>query len=182
MDDEKTVRAYYESLPGKRIGAGLVCRDGQGRVLLVKPTYKPAWEVPGGTVEAGESPAAGLAREVLEELGVALVIGRLLVIDWLPVRPPKTEGLMMLFDGGELDESVTGRFVLPPDELSLWAFIAAADLDEALPDPIARRIRVALDLAQTDRSAYLEWGHLLTDSSDGRTKRVRRADAGRPDG
>ena len=72
---------YYASLPRKRIGAGLLCRDADDRILLVQPTYKPTWELPGGAVEAGESPAACAAREVKEELGVDLPIGRLLVVD-----------------------------------------------------------------------------------------------------
>lgn len=161
-DDSSATREYYESLPGKRIGAGLLCRDHQSRVLLVQPTYKPMWEIPGGIVEAGESPAAAVAREVQEELGVALNIGRLLVIDWLPVRPPKTEGLMILFDGGKLPESDTRRFVLPPDELAGWAFFSAPELDGVLGDAIARRVRMALDLVDTDRSEYLESGHPLS--------------------
>lgn len=156
--DRDAMRAYYESLPGKRIGAGLICRDADGRVLLVRPTYKPGWEVPGGVVEAGESPAAAVAREVREELGVDLPIGRLLVVDWLPVRPPKTEGVMMTFDGGVLDDSVTRRFRLAAEELSEWRFMAADELDDALPDAIARRTRVALETIATGRSAYLEWG------------------------
>jgi 8-oxo-dGTP diphosphatase len=43
-------------------------RDAAGRVLLVKPTYKNGWEIPGGYVDAGESPRAAAAREVKEEL------------------------------------------------------------------------------------------------------------------
>ncbi len=120
MATRERVSDYYASLPGKRIGAGLLCRDADDRVLLVQPTYKPTWELPGGVVEAGESPAACAAREVREELGLDLPIGRLLVVDWLPVRPPKTEGLMMQFDGGVLDDGVTRRFRLPPHELAAW--------------------------------------------------------------
>lgn len=156
--DGAAARAYYQALPGKRIGAGLICRDADDRVLLVQPTYKPTWEIPGGVVEAGESPAATVAREVREELGVELPVGRLLVVDWLPVRPPKTEGLMMQFDGGVLDDSVTRRFRLPPDELRDWHFFAADDLDEVLPDYMARRTRRALELAAIGQSAYLESG------------------------
>lgn len=158
IDSDETARRYYESLPAKRIGAGLVCRDADSRVLLVRPTYKPTWEVPGGIVEAGESPAAAVAREVREELGVELPVGRLLVIDWLPVRPPKTEGLMMLFDGGVLEPLLTQRFALPLDELSQWAFVAPGDLGGMVESHIARRIRVARDLARTDGAAYLEFG------------------------
>lgn len=33
------------------------------------------WELPGGKVEAGESPRAALAREIEEELGVRIAVG-----------------------------------------------------------------------------------------------------------
>ncbi|MEJ2860906.1 NUDIX hydrolase [Actinomycetospora flava] len=39
------------------VAAAAVFRDDDGRVLLVHPVYKPGWELPGGIVEAGESPA-----------------------------------------------------------------------------------------------------------------------------
>ena len=154
------LREYYASLPAKWIGAGLVCRDADGRVLLVQPTYKPTWELPGGVVEAGESPAACAAREVHEELRVHLPVGRLLVVDWLPARPPKTEGLMMQFDGGVLDDAVTRRFRLPADELAAWRWFSGAELEGVLPDYMARRTRVALDAARFGSTAYLEWGRL----------------------
>ena len=35
------------------VAAGAVFRDDAGRVLLVHPTYKPGWDVPGGTAGAG---------------------------------------------------------------------------------------------------------------------------------
>jgi 8-oxo-dGTP diphosphatase len=154
-----TIRAYYDSLAAKRIGAGLVCRDRQGRVLLVQPTYKPTWEIPGGTVEAGESPAAAAAREAAEELGASLRVGRLLIVDWLPDRPPKTEGLMILFDGGVLADAVSRQFRLPADELAAWRFFAASELDGVLPEHMVRRLRVAMELQEARHAAaYLEHG------------------------
>jgi ADP-ribose pyrophosphatase YjhB (NUDIX family) len=129
--DEETAR-YYAALPRKRMAAGAVCRDGRDRILLVRPTYKATWHVPGGVVDADESPLAAVRREVTEELGVELAIGRLLVVDWLPPRPPKNEGLMLLFDGGLIDEQLASRFVVPAAELEEWAFVDRSTVDDLL--------------------------------------------------
>ena len=43
---------YIASLARKRMAAGSLFRDEDGRVLLVDPTYKPMWDLPGGVVEA----------------------------------------------------------------------------------------------------------------------------------
>jgi len=58
--------------------------DSGGRVLVVKPTYKPGWELPGGSVEDGESPATAATREVDEELGLRRSPGCLLAVDYVP--------------------------------------------------------------------------------------------------
>lgn len=56
-------------LSGKPMVAGVLFRDVQKRILLVEPSYKPNWEVPGGAVEADESPWETATRELIEELG-----------------------------------------------------------------------------------------------------------------
>ena len=51
-----------------------------GRLLLVlrgRPPSAGTWSVPGGRVEVGESDAEATAREVLEETGVPVEVGRL---------------------------------------------------------------------------------------------------------
>lgn len=71
-------------LPTKRaIGQGLL-RDHQGRVLLCELTYKGEWDLPGGVVEVGESPALGLVRELREELDIEAQIRGLVTVNWLP--------------------------------------------------------------------------------------------------
>jgi hypothetical protein len=55
-------RDYTAGLPSKRMGAGVLFRNAAGDVLLVEPTYVDHWELPGGTVEADESPRAAAVR------------------------------------------------------------------------------------------------------------------------
>lgn len=50
------VEQYVANLNRKRMAAGVLFRDVLGRVLLVEPSYKPNWEIPGGAVEADEPP------------------------------------------------------------------------------------------------------------------------------
>jgi ADP-ribose pyrophosphatase YjhB (NUDIX family) len=147
--------AYRNSRPGKRMGAGALIRDGEGRVLLVEPTYKSTWELPGGAVEADESPREACRREVLEELGCDLAIGRLLCIEWQGPEPDRTESMMFVYDGGELG---TETIQLPADELSSIAFVSGDDLDTFMVERLARRTRAALRAVDEGRLVELEHG------------------------
>jgi 8-oxo-dGTP pyrophosphatase MutT (NUDIX family) len=46
---------------------------GQRKVLMARTRGRPAWYLPGGKREAGESDTAALIREIREELSVALL-------------------------------------------------------------------------------------------------------------
>lgn len=157
---ETTVTAdYTATLPRKRMGAGLLLTDPTGRVLLVEPTYKPYWEIPGGAVEADESPRDATIREIDEELGLAASPGRLLVVDWVPPAAGRTEGLMLLFDGGLLSAAETGKIRLPAEELRSWAWCDQQQARQCLPDLLARRLTAALHARADGTTAYLENGH-----------------------
>lgn len=58
--------------------SAVVLRDEAGRVLLVRKRGTTMWMNPGGKPEQGESAAQCAAREVCEELGVELDVGRLI--------------------------------------------------------------------------------------------------------
>lgn len=73
--DALPVEQYVAGLARKRMAAGVLFRDAAGRVLLVEPPYKPNWRIPGGAVEADESPWTAATRELAEELSVGQGIG-----------------------------------------------------------------------------------------------------------
>lgn len=154
--DEVQLTEWMASLPRKRMGAGALLRDQDGRVLLVEPVYQDAWVVPGGVVEADESPHAGCRREVAEELGLDRPPGRILSVDWVPAEPGRTEALVIFYDGGVLSEQEIAAITLPPDELASYAFCPPAEVEAKVRPAVARRISESLAALAGGTVAALE--------------------------
>ena len=64
------------------IGAAILIRDDQGRMLLVQQSYRSSsvWLPPGGWVDRGETPQEAARREAREEVGLRIAVGRALAI------------------------------------------------------------------------------------------------------
>jgi ADP-ribose pyrophosphatase YjhB (NUDIX family) len=105
-------------LPTKRVIAQGLLTDESGRILLCRLTYKPEWDLPGGVVEVGESPAAGLVRELQEELGVTVTVGGLVTVTWLPAWRGWDDACVFLFDLGVVDSSYVETMTLQPTEIA----------------------------------------------------------------
>ncbi len=147
------------------VAAGALFFDDDGRVMLVEPSYKPGWDIPGGFVEPGESPYSACVREVEEELGITPPIGELLAVDWAP-RPKdgwlEGEMLLFVFDGGLLPAAWRERIRLDMDELVNFAFVPVDEVDRLLPPLHARRVAAAARLRRTPhRAGYLEHGEQI---------------------
>jgi ADP-ribose pyrophosphatase YjhB (NUDIX family) len=149
---------HTTTLPRKRMASGALFTDRAGRVLLVEPTYKDYWEVPGGGVEADESPYDAAVREVREELGLQVTPGRLLAVDWVPPRSGRTEGIMFIYAGEVLDAERERGIVLPAEELRSWAWCTESEADERLSPLLARRVRAAVEALRQNTTCYLEDG------------------------
>lgn len=143
-------------IPRVPASAGGLIGDGAGRLLILKPTYKRGWVIPGGQIEAtGESPWDACRREILEETGLAVAAGRLACVDFLRPKRDKPGGLRFVFDCGVLDPADRERIVLQENEIADYRWAVSEEAEELLSGPLARRVARAL---VADRPVYLENG------------------------
>lgn len=79
------------------VAAGVVERDGRIMICRRKPDVHNGlkWEFPGGKLEKGEGPEAALKRELMEELGIDVEVGR--VKDVLMHAYPDRDVLILFY-------------------------------------------------------------------------------------
>ncbi len=141
--------------------SAIVWRDGE--ILLMRRSDNGQWGLPGGFVELGESVSEAVHREVAEETGWTLELGRLVgvysdpehqVVDYGQQKGPGADGgdrrvqvVNLCFAGRALEEGELGT----PDETRERGFFAAG----SLPEPFVpiHRIRIEDGLAERAEAA-----------------------------
>jgi 8-oxo-dGTP diphosphatase len=167
VDDDDDV---YE-VPRIPASAGALIFDRAGRLLVLKPTYKSGWTVPGGQMENdGETPWEACRREVLEESGLLVERGRLVCVDFLRPRAGRPGGMRFLFDCGPLDDETLAGIVVQEDEISEFRLEELDRALEVLSGPLRRRVRAGVGATGT---VYLEDGRRVASVTGG---------SGEPDG
>jgi 8-oxo-dGTP diphosphatase len=145
-----------EVLPAIPVSAGALIFDRAGRLLILKPTYKSGWTIPGGVMESdGETPWEACRREVREECGIEVSHGRLACMDFRRPRPGRPGGVRFLFDCGAIGDKRLTAIVVQPEEVSEYRLVALPDALPLLRGPIRRRVRAA---ANGRALVYLEDG------------------------
>lgn len=129
---------------------GAVIKDGDGRLLLIRRGHEPGkglWSIPGGRIEAGESDAAALVREVLEETGLVVTQGRLIgSVRRPPGGAPGGAGGSVL-DIRDYEATITGGVLAAGDDADDAVWAGPAELD-------------TLPLAEGLLDALRSWGAL----------------------
>jgi 8-oxo-dGTP diphosphatase len=141
-------------LPAIPVSAGALIFDRAGRLLILKPTYKSGWTIPGGVMEAdGETPWEACRREVREECGIDLHAGRLACMDFRRPGRRRRGGIRYLFDCGPFGDETLAGIVLQPEEISEYRLTGLPEALDLRRNPIRRRV-----LAATQGMGYLEDG------------------------
>jgi ADP-ribose pyrophosphatase YjhB (NUDIX family) len=139
---------YFASDPTDiRLSVSAVVWQGEGalrRLLLMRRSDNGHWGLPGGYVEAGESVEDAVAREVFEETGVRIEVGRLVgvysdpkrqVIEYGPGR--RVHAVNLCFEARAVGQ---GEATTPDETLELGYFPP-----EALPSPFVPIHTIRID-------------------------------------
>jgi 8-oxo-dGTP diphosphatase len=156
--DQKT---YHQTLPKKRISAGCLLFDEDQRLLVVNPTYKDTWEIPGGVVERNESPRDGVMREIMEELGIECLPTRLLCVDYSGESDSRTESLQFIFLGPKLTTDMIAAIRPAAGELSEYQLLEPPAAVKLLNKKLRRRVQHCLEAIKRQETLYLEEQQLV---------------------
>ena len=150
-----------------KVTAGALIFSGNN-LLILKPTYRDYWILPGGHVESGESPREACIREIEEEIGFGLHVTRLLCVDFWrkgtrigtgqrAYEEPEDK-LVFLFQGGLLTPEQIDRIKVPPEEIEGFKFLSLEEALLLLAPYYENRLRLSMDAIETGQIEYLEGG------------------------
>jgi 8-oxo-dGTP diphosphatase len=155
--EAEAAEQFEAALPRIPASAGALVWDHKRRLLILKPTYKAGWTIPGGIVEAGgETPWEACRRETREECGLDVRRGRLVCVDFLRPRPGRPGGMRFLFDCGVFEGPALDGIVLQEEEISEYRLARVERALALLSGPVRRRVAAAVDKPR--RLRYLEDG------------------------
>jgi ADP-ribose pyrophosphatase YjhB (NUDIX family) len=123
---------------------GAIVTDGQGRLLMIKRGHEPGaglWSVPGGRIEPGETDAEAVVREMIEETGLTVEVGRLIG----RVQRPGLNGAVI--DIRDYAATVTGGTLRAGDDAADARWVAPGEME-------------SLDITEGLIDALTDWGIL----------------------
>lgn len=153
---------YYKAIPSKRMGAGVAVFNDANELLLLKPSYKDHWSIPGGIVEELESPREACIREVREEVNIALKNLRFVCVEYTRRKEKNDEDLFFLFSGGQLDSQQIGDIKIDDDEIGAYKFAGKEEAIELIGGAsiLAKVLLKCFEALGKGEKLYLENGEI----------------------
>lgn len=151
---------YYKAVPKKRISSGVLLLNQRYEILILKPSYKDHWSVPGGMLENYESPREGAVREVSEEIGLKLGDLKFLCVEYTNKTEKKDDDIFFLFYGGKLTPAEIKDIKIDNDEISEYLFAKPEEVVKlfAKTGVLSKIILKAIKVLKDNEPVYLEDG------------------------
>ena len=155
---------YYKNLPKKRVAVGALIFNDKKEILVVKPSYRDYWIMPGGVVEKSESLSQALSRELKEELSLIIDIKNinLAIVDYRPEKfednVQKDDSLQIVFDCGVINEDIIKSIKIDNDEIVDYRFLPIEESLKIISNPTKERLK---SYFSSNKAVYLNDGSLF---------------------
>ena len=158
----KSKIAYLKSLPKKRLAAGLLLFDVDNRLLVLKPSYRDGWTIPGGVVNEYESPLAAVIRESKEEIGIKVCVLKCLALDYTKntIDEYISESLQIIFLGQKLSTDDVQSIKIDGREIVDYRLVEYHEALTMLDSKLATRLNATNHITQ--EFIFLENGVPIT--------------------
>lgn len=162
---------YIKNLPKKRMAAGVIFLNEKKKILILKPSYKDYWSIPGGVIEKDESPRNAALREVKEEIGLDSKSMQFVCLDYMSPQnsgySTKDENIQFIFYGGVLTAEDIKGIKLDEEEISEYKFVSKEEAIKSVSDRLANRLKPCFEALGKGKAVYLEGGKETVSSSMG---------------
>ncbi len=149
---------YFKAMPQKRVTSGVVLFNDNDEILIVKPSYKDHWSIPGGVVDNNESPLEASIRETKEEANIELEDLKFLCVEY--TRKIGDEDFFFLFYGGKLTSEQIKNIKTDPDEISGFKFAKIEEASKLIGESkiLSKILSKHLEILKNNSPMYLENG------------------------
>lgn len=106
----------------------MILETRDGRLLINKANYKRHWSLPGGIIDAGETPLEAAIRETKEEMGLTIdpqAVKFVAVIDRVSTALGHTYQFVFRTT---LNDSMVQKITLQAEEIDDYALVTRADV------------------------------------------------------
>lgn len=118
-----TTEVHFE---GKIAQKAIIVKENKVLLLRDQRIQEMIWEIPGGRMNIDEEPRAAVAREIMEELSVAITVGEVIHMEQFVQNNEGGRAFVIVYEASLVDE--TADLVLSADEVCEIAWVGKDEL------------------------------------------------------